>query len=77
MTPTRWFVPWLEWIYDVVLRGALSWPGLTLSLVLFIACCTLGLLPRIGSDFLPQTDDGRIGAYGEMALGIQIEELHR
>ena len=77
MTPARWFVSGLEWFYDVMLRWALHWPGVTLSLVLFVACCTLGLLPRIGSDFLPQTDDGRIGAYGEMPPGIQIEELHR
>ena len=77
MTPARWLVSGLEWFYDSVLMWALRWPSVTLSLVVFIASCTLGLLPRIGTDFLPMTDDGRIAATGEMPPGIQIEELHR
>ncbi len=77
LTPARWLVSGLEWFYEWVLRWALRWPGITLALVLFVTSCTLGLLPRIGTDFMPMTDDGRIAATGEMPPGIQIDELNR
>ncbi len=77
LTPARWFVSGIERFYEIVLQWALRWPSLTLAIVLFVACCTLGLVPRIGTDFLPKTDDGRIGAYGEMPPGIQLSELQR
>lgn len=77
LTPTRWFVLGLELLYQWALRRALAWPGVTLSLVLLIACTTLGLLPRVGTDYLPKTDDGRISIMGEMPPGIQLNDLQR
>ncbi len=77
LTPARWMVTGIEQGYGLLLRWALQWPGVTLALVLLVACSTLGLVPRIGTDFLPKTDDGRIGAYGEMPPGIQLSELQR
>lgn len=77
LTPARWVVAGLEWLYDHLLTWALRWPGMTLAIVVFATSCTLGLLPRIGTDFLPMTDDGRIAAMGEMPPGIQIDELNR
>ena len=77
LTPARWIVAGIEWVYDRALVWALRWPGLTLSLVLIMGCSTLGLVPRIGTGFLPNTDDGRIVANGEMPPGIQIGELQR
>lgn len=75
--PARWVVTGIEQSYGIILRWALRWPIFTLTVVVLIACTTAGLLPRIGSDFLPKTDDGRISATGEMPPGIQIAELER
>lgn len=77
LTPTRWVVIGIEKLYEWALRKALNWPAATLALVLLAASTTLGLLPRVGTDFLPKTDDGRLSITGEMPPGIQLADLER
>ncbi len=65
----------MERVYGAALDAALRRPGLTLFSLLFLFCATLGLLPRVGSEFLPQPDDGRLGVTGSMAPGTRLETL--
>jgi HAE1 family hydrophobic/amphiphilic exporter-1 len=37
--------------------------------------CTLGLAPRIGSEFFPKTDEGDVMVMGRMTPGIQLPRL--
>ncbi|MCA9081020.1 MAG: efflux RND transporter permease subunit [Planctomycetaceae bacterium] len=84
----RFGTPWLlklpEWMFSKVERlyrwfvgGCLRFPEFTAFAVICLFCATLGLIPRIGTDFLPATDDGRLGITGVMAPGIQLETLDR
>ncbi|RLS51209.1 MAG: efflux RND transporter permease subunit [Planctomycetota bacterium] len=77
LSPLHGIVLAIEWVYAKLLRLALASPRVTLTLTLLLGSCALGLTPRIGTDFLPKTDDGRVGVTGEMPPGIRMEDLHR
>ncbi len=81
-TPARWlhavteaFFSLIERVYGSFVVLALYAYPLTGSALLILFALVLGLIPRIGSDFLPKTDDGRLGITGVMAPGIQLETL--
>ena len=67
----------VENVYAWFLTIALKFYPITGSILLVIFAATLGLTPRIGTDFLPKTDDGRLGITGVMAPGIQLQTLDR
>lgn len=67
----------IEWIYEKFILFALRIYPITVAVLLIGFAAVLGLIPRIGTDFLPKTDDGRIGITGVMAPGIQLETLDR
>ncbi len=52
------FIDWLHRTYDVVLRSALKHRVLTLVIAFLIFVGSFGLLPFIGSEFVPQNDEG-------------------
>lgn len=66
-----------ERAYGGVVRTALRFPAATAFALLFVMAAVAGLLPRVGTDFLPKTDDGRLGVTGRMAAGIQLATLDR
>ena len=70
------FVP-VEAVYSRLLAGVMRYPGWAVFPIALIAAATLGLLPRVGTDFLPKTDDGRIGVTGIMSPGIHLDTLDR
>lgn len=67
----------IESIYGLFIESALKYYPVTLSVLMILIASVLGLIPRIGTDFLPKTDDGRLGITGVMAPGIQIDTLDR
>lgn len=67
----------IEKTYSWLLTVALKVYPITGAILLIAFAATLGLVPRIGSDFLPKTDDGRLGITGVMAPGIQLDTLDR
>lgn len=73
----RWMMQPIEAAYSGILRAVLRHPGWTAFPIALATCATLGLLPRVGTDFLPKTDDGRLGVTGRMPPGIQLEVLDR
>ena len=73
----RWTLQPIEAAYSRLLRGVLRYPGWTIFPLALATSATLGLLPRVGTDFLPKTDDGRLGVTGRMPPGIQLEVLDR
>lgn len=72
---TGWIFRGVESIYETFVGGVLRFPQLTAIVLLMLAAVAGGLIPRIGTDFLPATDDGRMGVYCVMAPGIQLDTL--
>ncbi|MBM3275427.1 MAG: efflux RND transporter permease subunit, partial [Candidatus Sericytochromatia bacterium] len=64
-------------VYEAALRGALrsGWAVLAVALVLTVG--SAALLPRVGSEFMPQADEGEVRISGEAAPGTTLEELTR
>ncbi|MCA9088173.1 MAG: efflux RND transporter permease subunit [Planctomycetaceae bacterium] len=73
----EWIFGKVEGLYSYCLRGFLRFPEFAGFAVVCLFCATLGLIPRVGTDFLPKTDDGRLGITGVMAPGIQLNTLDR
>lgn len=67
----------LENLYGAVIVVLMRVYPITASVLLVLFAAVLGLIPRIGTDFLPSTDDGRLGITGVMAPGIQVDTLDR
>ncbi len=67
----------LEGIYGRILSSALNHRGRVIggSAVLLVA--SFGLLPLIGSEFLPPSDEGEVQISGEMEVGTRLELVDR
>jgi len=61
--------------YLVLLRGVLRWRWLTLLCSVALLAVSLLLLPLIGSEFLPPSDEGEVRISGKMELGTQLEQV--
>ena len=59
-----------------MLRWCLNHKGLTIliSLIFFVATLLPALTGRIGTDFMPESDNGRISVKVELQRGICLEE---
>jgi hydrophobic/amphiphilic exporter-1 (mainly G- bacteria), HAE1 family len=68
---------WFETAYSKLLLACLRLPAIPIVLLMVAAAIAVGLLPRIGTEFLPATDDGQISIAGEMSPGIQLATLDR
>jgi cobalt-zinc-cadmium resistance protein CzcA len=74
-------------LYLPVLRGALRYPKSVLALALALLAGTLLLVPHVGTEFLPQLDEGAIAINvvrlpsasleGSVAVGTEIERRIR
>lgn len=67
----------LERGYAAGLRLSLRYRGAVGILLLACLAATVGLVPRIGSEFLPKTDEGDLRIDAVMAPAIQLEQLDR
>ena len=67
----------VELAYATVLRLALGRRGVVLSLLLLLFSIVVGLVPRIGTEYMPKADEGDLRVRAEMAPGIQFKHLHR
>lgn len=63
--------------YHFLLRGALANRLLTIGTALAILASTLLLLPFIGTEFLPPSDEGEVRVTGEMEVGTRLDLVDR
>lgn len=63
----------LEQGYLALLRLALERRGLTLAAVFLVFAGSLLLAPRIGSEFMPASDEGEVRISVEMEVGTRLE----
>ena len=65
----------VEWCYEKLLGASLRFPLVVASVLILSLITVAGLSPRVGTEFLPKTDEGRIIVNTEMAPGIRLERL--
>lgn len=65
----------VEWCYGKLLGVSLRFPLCVAFLLLLSLATVAGLSPRVGTEFLPKTDEGRIIVNTEMTPGIRLERL--
>ncbi len=61
--------------YRWVLEVSMVQTSIFLTLVLLVCCVIVGLSNRIGTEFLPKTDEGDLDIYAQMTPGIDLETL--
>lgn len=65
----------VERLYAVILKVSMRASPLVAILFVLAFCVSIGLSPRIGTEFLPNADAGRLMVDAEMAAGILTETL--
>jgi hydrophobic/amphiphilic exporter-1 (mainly G- bacteria), HAE1 family len=65
----------VEWCYARMLGASLRFPLGVASVLILCLISVVGLSPRVGTEFLPKTDEGRIIVNTEIAPGIRLERL--
>ncbi len=69
---------WLERKYRGLLRRAVHHRFLTIFLgVAGLAVAAVGIMPRLGSELMPSTDEGQVSIQVEMPAGTRLEETDR
>ncbi len=67
-------VRWLKRLYVPSLETALSRPRLVIVTAVTVLALTLALVPRLGSEFLPELNEGSIWINANLPPGISVEE---
>ena len=70
-----WFLDALGPLYDRSLRWSLAHPGTVLGLALAAFLGSLAIVPFLGRDFLPPTDNSDVRIEVTAAPGISIDEM--
>ncbi|MCF7912359.1 MAG: efflux RND transporter permease subunit [Candidatus Cloacimonetes bacterium] len=71
------FFVWLENKYARVLHWAINNKRKVLTIVFVMFAGSLALIPVIGGEFMPETDQGHIQVYVEGRRGIPYDEMER
>ncbi|WP_298858976.1 efflux RND transporter permease subunit [uncultured Gimesia sp.] len=69
------FLLLLEQFYKRILSFSLKHSTIISFLLLICFTATLGLTPRIKTEFLPKTDESAVNIFARMAAGIQLNKL--
>lgn len=67
----------LDSLYGDVIRLALRFRGLTILIALLLLGGSLPLAARIGTEFLPPSDEGEVRVDGETELGTRLDLIDR
>jgi hydrophobic/amphiphilic exporter-1 (mainly G- bacteria), HAE1 family len=65
----------LEAVYFALLTGALRWRFTVLAVVGALLAGSLWVAALLGSDFMPQTDEGEVRVTAEMEVGTRLDVL--
>lgn len=63
----------LEEHYKIFLHRALDFPKTVIAGALLLLAGSLALVPLVGVEFMPSTDESEVRVYGEMAVGTRLE----
>src|SRR2546428_1288683 len=64
-------------VYRPALQGALNHPIIVVVAAIFLLASTLALVPRLGTEFLPELNEGTLWVNVTMPPGISVTEAER
>jgi len=67
-------VRWLKRAYVPSLRTALARPRLVIGVAIVVFLASMALVPRLGSEFLPELNEGSIWVNANLPPGVSVEE---
>jgi len=68
------FLKWLDKFYERTLRWSLRHKGLVIITSLLFFVLSFFLMKFVGTDFMPQSDQGEVNATIELQTGLRVEE---
>ena len=71
------FLAGLDRGYKNIIEKVLNYPVVTIGITAFVLAMSLCLLPLIGSEFLPPSDEGEVRITGEMQIGTRLDMVDR
>lgn len=74
---SEWLFDGLNSMYQGVLNNALGAKLVTILLSLAVLIASLWLVPMIGTEFLPPSDEGEVRVDGELEIGTKLELADR
>ena len=74
--PSRW-LRWLQDGYGRLVARSLRWRWLVLALFIGITASMALVVPQLGSEFLPNLDDGRVMIKVKLPTGTSVEATNR
>src|ERR1700688_867469 len=60
-------------VYEYLVRASLRWPAFTVLILMLVFVLSLGIYPRLGLAFFPQTDAGQFTINLKVPTGTRIE----
>ena len=73
----NFFVRWLQGIYDRQLQRCLRHRWLTLAVFAGVIAATLGTLPFVGREFMPELEEGNLYIRGTFPMNSSLDETVR
>ncbi len=68
------FLKWLDKFYERTLRWSLRHKGLVITASMIFFFLSFFLMKFVGTDFMPQSDQGEVNATIELQTGLRVEE---
>ncbi len=72
-----WIVRWCERLYRPVLAYTLEHRKKVVAAALILLCASLLLVPRLGSEFLPEMNEGTLWIAVSLSPGVSVSEASR
>ena len=68
---------WARRLYTPRLRWSIEHPRLTIAVAIVLLLVSLAVVPLLGSEFLPELDEGDIWVRAKLPIGISLEGAQR
>ncbi len=67
----------LDAVYEKIIKFVLRHKVITMLVLLIVFASTIGLVTKIGTEFIPESDQNSVSAVVELQTGIRVEESQK
>ncbi|MFI5364226.1 MAG: efflux RND transporter permease subunit, partial [Candidatus Binatia bacterium] len=72
-----WLLTWAHRLYVPRLNWSIARPRLTVAIALVVLLLSFAIVPFLGSEFLPELDEGDIWVRAKLPIGVSLEGAQR